>query len=142
MKTYYAKQKDVIKKWFLVDAAGKTMGKLAVRIATILRGKHKAIFTPNVDTGDYVVVINARKVKFTGRKLDQKTYARYSGYVGGRKEVPLKEMLEKKPAEVVYLAVRRMLPKGSLGIKMLKKLKVYADEKYPHASQKPEVLEV
>ncbi|MDP8260095.1 MAG: 50S ribosomal protein L13 [Candidatus Gygaella obscura] len=142
MKTFYAKQKDIVRKWYLVDATNKTMGKLAVKIATVLRGKHKAIYTPNVDTGDFVIVINARKVKFTGRKLEQKKYSRYSGYVSGLRQVPLKVMLEKKPAQVVYLAVRRMLPKGSLGVKMLKKLKVYADDKHPHVSQKSEVMEV
>jgi large subunit ribosomal protein L13 len=139
-KTYIPKKEEVKKTWYLVDAEGKTLGRLASRVAGILRGKHKPRFTPYLDTGDGVIVINASKIRVTGRKLNQKIYQRYSGYPGGLKEVPLSELLKKKSEVVFKLAVKRMLPKGSLGRKMFKKLKVYANEKHPHSSQNPKVL--
>lgn len=139
-KTYFAKKQDLKRKWYLVDAKDKVLGRLATKIAVILRGKHKAIFSPQLDTGDGVIVINASKIRVTGRKLKQKVYRRYSGYPGGLKEVPLDEMLKRRPATVVRLAVRRMLPSGPLGRNIFKKLKVYADDKHPHLAQKPEEL--
>ncbi len=141
-KTYSAKKEDIKRQWFLVDAKDKVLGRLAVKVATILRGKHKAIFTPHLDTGDGVIVINAAKIKVTGRKLDQKVYRRYSGYQGGLREVSLGTMLNKKPEVVIRLAVRRMLPGGPLGRDTLKKLKVYSDDKHPHKSQNAVILEV
>ena len=141
-KTYIPKKQDIKRDWYLVDAKDKILGRLAVKVAVILRGKHKPMFTAHLDTGDGVIVINASKIKVTGRKLKQKVYRRFSGYPGGLKEVPLETMLKKKPTTVVKLAVRRMLPKGSLGTVILKKLKIYADEKHPHKSQNPIPLEV
>lgn len=141
-KTYVAKKEDIKRRWYLVDAQNKILGRLAAKIAVILRGKHKAQFSPHLDTGDGVIVINASKVKVTGRKLKQKVYRRYSGYPGGLKEVPLETLFMKKPAKVVQLAVRRMLPSGPLGRDLIKKLKVYADDKHPHKTQNPVVLEV
>lgn len=141
-KTYLPKQSEIQKKWYLVDAQDKVLGRLAARIAIILRGKHKSIYTPHMDTGDGVIVINASKVKVTGKKLQDKLYRRYSGYPGGLKEVNLGTLLEKKPATVIKLAVGRMLPKGALGEKTLKKLKVYSGDKHPHAGLKPEKLEL
>jgi len=141
-KTYMAKKEDIKRQWFLVDAKDKVLGRLAVKVAVLLRGKHKAIFTPHVDTGDGVIVINASKIKVTGRKLKQKVYRRYSGYPGGLREVTLENMLAKKPTEVVRLAVERMLPAGPLGNKMIKKLKVYADDKHAQQAQTPIALEV
>ena len=140
-KTYVAKKEDIKRQWFLVDAQGKILGRLASKIAVILRGKHKAIFTPHIDTGDGVIVINAAKIRVTGRKLKEKLYRRFSGYPGGLKEVSLETMLEKNPATVIKLAVRRMLPGGPLGRDMLKKLKVYVDDKHPHKAQNPVVLQ-
>jgi len=140
-KTYVAKKEDIKRQWYLVDAQDKILGRLAVKVAVILRGKHKAIFTPHVDTGDGVIVINAAKVRVTGRKLKQKVYRRFSGYPGGLKEVPLETMLKNKPVTVVRLAIERMLPSGPLGSDILKKLKVYADDKHPHKSQNPILLE-
>jgi large subunit ribosomal protein L13 len=141
-KTYSAKKEDIKRQWYIVDAKDKILGRLAARVAVILRGKHKAIFTPHLDTGDGVIVINAAKIKVTGRKLKQKVYRRYSGYQGGLRELYLETMLEKKPATVIQLAVKRMLPGGPLGRDMLKKLKVYVDDKHPHKAQKAVVLEV
>jgi large subunit ribosomal protein L13 len=141
-KTYIAKKEDIKRQWFLVDAKDKTLGRLAAKVAVILRGKHKPIFTPHMDTGDSVIVINAAKVKVTGRKLKQKVYRRFSGYPGGLREVPLETMLAKKPATVVKLAVSRMLPSGRLGTRILKKLKVYADDKHLQKAQNPVILEV
>ncbi len=141
-KTYVAKKEDIKRRWFLVDAKDKVLGRLAVKVAVILRGKHKPIFTPHIDTGDGVIVINAAKVRVTGRKPKQKIYGRYSGYPGGLREVTLETMLAKKPATVVQLAVRRMLPGGPLGRDLIKKLKVYADDKHIHKAQNPVVLEV
>ena len=141
-KTFEPKKTDVKLQWYLVDARDKILGRLAARVATILRGKHKAIFSPHLDTGDGVIVINASRIKVTGRKLKNKVYRRYSGYPGGLREVTLENMLKNKPATVIRLAVERMLPKGHLSRKMLKKLKVYVDEKHPHQDQKPVILEV
>lgn len=141
-KTYTAKKSDITRQWYIVDARDKVLGRLAARVASVLRGKHKPIFTPHLDTGDGVIVINASKVKVTGRKLQQKVYRRYSGYPGGLREVPLEAMLKNKPATVIKLAVRRMLPGGPLGADLLKKLKVYAEDKHGHLSQKPVVLEI
>lgn len=142
MKTYSAKQSDIQREWFVVDAAGENLGRLATRIATVLRGKHKPIFTPSMDTGDFVIVVNADKVAVTGRKLDQKMYYRYSGYPGGLTETSLRRMLETHPTRVIEFAVRGMLPKNRLGRAMLKKLKVYAGGTHPHQAQQPKPLDV
>jgi large subunit ribosomal protein L13 len=142
MKTYVAKEQETPKKWVLVDAESKVLGRLASQIAIRLRGKHKPIFTPHADTGDFVVVINADKVSLTGSKLDQKLYYRHSGYMGGLKKISAKRLLEKKPEEVLRLAVKRMLPKNSLGRRQLKKLKIYAGSDHPHEAQNPEKLEL
>ena len=144
MKTYIAKEKEVedSKRWYVVDAEGKVLGRLASQIAHILRGKHKPIYSPHQDVGDFVVVINAEKVKLTGKKMDQKTYFRHSGYIGGTTFTPVSLMLQKHPERVIEYAVKRMLPKNALGRKMFKKLKVYAGPEHPHTAQKPEVLEV
>ncbi|MBU0504106.1 MAG: 50S ribosomal protein L13 [Candidatus Omnitrophota bacterium] len=141
-KTYMPKKEDIKVKWYLVDAEGQILGRLASQVARILKGKHKAIYSPHINTGDAVVVINAAKIKVTGRKLKQKVYRRYSGYQGGLREVYLETMLAKKPATVIQLAVRRMLPKGALAEDMFGKLHVYADEKHGHAAQKPELLKL
>lgn len=140
MKTFMASPATIERKWYVVDAANKTLGRLTSEVAKILRGKHKAIFTPHIDTGDYVIIVNADKIKVTGRKLDQKIYFRHTDYVGGVKETTLREMMAKKPERVVELAVKGMLPKGPLGREMFKKLHVYAGPEHPHAAQKPEVL--
>ena len=130
----------VERKWYVVDADGQTLGRLASEIAKVLRAKNKPIYTPHIDTGDYVIVVNADKVKVTGKKLDQKIYYRHSDYVGGMKEFTLREMMDKKPERVIELAVKGMLPKGPLGRAMIKKLHVYAGPEHDHAAQKPEVL--
>ena len=140
MKTFMASPATIDRKWYVVDATDMTLGRLASEVAKVLRGKNKAIFTPHIDTGDYVIVINAEKVKVTGKKLDQKVYYRHSEYVGGMKETTLREMLAKKPEKVVELAVKGMLPKGPLGNQMYTKLYVYAGPEQKHAAQKPEVL--
>ncbi|HIC85345.1 MAG TPA: 50S ribosomal protein L13 [Desulfobacterales bacterium] len=142
MKTFVAKPQEVERKWYLVDAKGKVLGRLASQIASRLRGKHKPIFTPHTDTGDFIVVVNADKVILTGRKWDQKFYYRHSGYLGGLKVRSAKKMLETKPEEIIRHAVRGMLPKNSLGRRQLKKLKVYAGSTHPHEAQKPETLEL
>jgi large subunit ribosomal protein L13 len=142
MKTYMAKKEEVEPKWWLVDAQGQVLGRLASRIAHILQGKHKPIYTPHVDTGDFVVVVNAEKIVLTGRKPSQKKYKRYSGYPGGLREVPAEEVLKTKATEVLRLAVRRMLPKNKLGRKMLTKLKIYAKDEHPHQAQNPETLKM
>lgn len=142
MKTFMASPATIDRKWYVVDATDMTLGRLASEVAKVLRGKNKAIFTPHIDTGDYVIVINAEKVKVTGKKLDQKVYYRHSEYVGGMKETTLREMLAKKPEKVVELAVKGMLPKGPLGNQMYTKLYVYAGPEHKHAAQKPEVLEI
>ena len=141
MKTFSAKEQDVNKKWYLIDAENKVLGRLATQIATRLRGKNRPIFTPHADTGDFVVVINANKLALTGKKLDNKFYYRHSGYIGGLKQTSAKKLLEKKPEEVLRLAVKGMLPKSSLGRRQLKKLKIYAGPDHPHQAQNPEKLE-
>ena len=128
------------RKWYVVDAEGCTLGRLASEVVSVLRGKNKPVFTPHVDTGDYVIVINAEKIKVTGKKLDQKIYYSHSDYVGGMKETTLREMMNKKPEKVIELAVKGMLPKGPLGRQMIKKLHVYAGAEHGHEAQKPEVL--
>lgn len=142
MNTYMPNPTQVERKWYVVDAEGKTLGRLSAEIAKVLRGKNKAIFTPHADTGDYVIVVNAEKIKVTGKKLDQKIYYRHSDYVGGMKETTLREMMAKKPEKVIELAVKGMLPKGPLGRSMIDKLHVYAGPEHEQAAQKPEVLEI
>ena len=141
MKSYMAKANEVERKWYVIDAEGKVLGRLASEIASVLRGKRKPIFTPHVDCGDFVIVINADKVVLTGDKLHQKIHAYHTGYPGGRKEVSYAEMMEKRPEKVIELAVKGMLPKNRLGRKMIKKLKVYTGNEHPHAAQSPEVYE-
>jgi len=141
-RTYVTKSEDIQRDWYVVDASGQTLGRLASEVAQIVRGKHKPIYSPSVDVGDYVIVVNADKIHVTGRKLDQKKYYRHSGYPGGIKEVPLRKMLEEHPTRVIEHAVRGMLPKNRLGRKMLKKLKVYAGSEHPHEAQQPEPLEL
>lgn len=140
MKSYMASPATVERKWYVVDATGHTLGRLASEVAKVLRGKNKPIFTPHFDTGDYVIIVNAEKIKVTGKKLDQKIYYHHSDYVGGMKETTLKEMMAKKPEKVIELAVKGMLPKGPLGRQMYKKLHVYAGPEHGHEAQKPEVL--
>ena len=140
MQTYMANPDKIERKWYVVDAEGCTLGRLASGVASVLRGKNKPQFTPHVDTGDYVIVVNADKIKVTGKKMDQKIYYNHSDYVGGMKETTLKEMMAKKPEKVVELAVKCMLPKGPLGREMYTKLFVYAGPEHKHAAQKPEVL--
>jgi len=135
MKTYSAKSEEVTREWYIVDAEGLVLGRLAAEIAKRLRGKHKPIYTPHVDTGDFVVVVNAEKIALTGKKLTDKMYYRHSGYPGGLKEASAQKMLEKKPEDVLRLAVKGMLPKNSLGRSMLKKLKIYSGSTHPHAAQ-------
>ncbi|HBC96164.1 MAG TPA: 50S ribosomal protein L13 [Clostridium sp.] len=142
MKSYIAKPQEIERKWYVVDAAGKPLGRVASQVASILRGKNKPIFTPHVDTGDFVIVINSEKVVLTGKKLDQKMLRHHSLYPGGLKETPYRDALAKKPEFVFHEAVRRMLPKGVLGKQMLKKLKVYKGSEHNHAAQKPEALEL
>ena len=137
LSTFTAKADEVEQKWFVLDATDQILGRLATKIATVLMGKHKPTYTPHVDTGDFVVVTNAHKVRVTGRKADSMVYPRYSYYPGGYKETPYKRMLEKHPERIVQEAVRRMLPKNALGRKMLKKLKVYASNTHPHTAQQP-----
>ena len=140
MKTFMASPATIDRKWYVVDAEGKTLGRLASEVAKVLRGKNKPIVTPHIDTGDYVIVVNAEKIKVTGKKLDQKVYYRHSGYVGGIKETTLKEMLNKHPERVIEFAVKGMLPKGPLGRQMYTKLFVYAGPDHKHVAQKPEAL--
>ena len=141
MKTFMASPATIDRKWYVVDAEGKTLGRLASEVAKVLRGKNKAIFTPHIDTGDYVIVVNADKVKVTGKKLDQKIYYHHSDYIGGMKETTLREMMNKHPERVIEYAVKGMLPKGPLGRQMYTKLFVYAGPDHKHAAQKPETLE-
>lgn len=141
MKSYIAKPAEVERKWYVVDAEGKTLGRLASQVATILRGKNKPIYTPHVDCGDNVIVINAEKIAVTGKKLTDKLYVTYSGFPGGKKEVMLKDMLANKPEEVIRHAVKGMLPDGKLGRQMFKKLHVYTGPDHKHEAQKPETLE-
>ena len=140
MKTYMANPDKIERKWYVVDAEGCTLGRLSSEVAKVLRGKNKPVYTPHIDTGDYVVVINADKIKVTGKKMDQKIYYHHSDYVGGMKETTLKEMMAKKPEKVIELAVKGMLPKGPMGRAMIKKLHVYAGAEHAHQAQKPEVL--
>ncbi len=141
-RTYSAKEIEIEKKWFIVDAQDKVLGRLASEVARRLRGKHKPVFTPHADTGDYIIVVNAEKIRLTGDKLDQKMYYRYSGFMGGLKEISARKQLAKKPEELIKHAVKGMLPKNSLGRRQGKKLKVYAGPKHPHEAQQPEPLEV
>jgi ribosomal protein L13 len=138
MKSFVAKPADIERKWYVIDANGQTLGRLASQVAMILRGKHKPIYTPHVDCGDHVIVINADKVVLTGKKLDQKVYYRYSGYIGGLKETSARDMLANKPEKMVYEAVKGMMPKNSLGRQMLTKLRVFKGAEHEHAAQKPE----
>ena len=140
MNSFMANPAKVERKWYVVDATGYTLGRLASEVAKVLRGKNKPIFTPHIDTGDYVIIVNAEKIKVTGKKLDQKIYYHHSDYVGGMKETTLREMLAKKPEKVVELAVKGMLPKGPLGRQMIQKLHVYAGPEHANQAQKPEVL--
>ena len=142
MKSFMASPSTVERKWYVVDAEGKTLGRLASEVANVLRGKNKPTYTPHIDTGDYVIVVNAEKIQVTGKKLDQKIYYHHSEYVGGMKEATLREMMQKKPEFVITHAVKGMLPKGPLGRQMLKKLHVYAGPEHNHAAQKPEVLDI
>ena len=142
MKTFMASPATIDRKWYVVDADGCTLGRLASGVASVLRGKNKPQFTPHVDTGDYVIIVNADKIKVTGKKLEQKIYYNHSDYVGGMRETTLKEMLAKKPERVIELAVKGMLPKGPLGRSMITKLHVYAGPDHEQAAQKPEVLEI
>ena len=140
MKTFMASPATIDRKWYVVDATGMTLGRLASEVASVLRGKNKPIFTPHIDTGDYVIIVNAEKIAVTGKKLDQKVYYHHSDYVGGMKSATLREKLNKKPEEVIEHAVKGMLPKGPLGRQMFTKLHVYAGPEHPHAAQKPEAL--
>ncbi len=142
MKTYTPKATDIEHKWWIVDAEDMILGRLATRVAEVLRGKHKPMFTPHLDTGDYVVVVNAEKVRLTGRKEEQKTYFRHSGYMGGEKHIPFTRMRDEHPERVIELAVKGMLPKNNLGRLIRKKLKIYAGAEHPHEAQQPENLEI
>jgi len=142
VKTYATKPSDIKRGWYLVDAEGQNLGRLATRIATVLKGKHKVIYSPSMDTGDCVVVINAEKVAVTGRKMDEKMYYRHTGYPGGLRRINLRDQLEKHPERVISAAVRGMLPHNRLGRAMFKKLKVYAGAEHPHAAHKPKTLEL
>ncbi len=142
MKTYVTKPADVERAWYVVDAEGQTLGRLASSVATVLRGKHKPIYNPSVDCGDFVIVVNADKIAVTGRRLEQKRYYRHSLYIGGLKEISLRDQLQQHPERVIESAVRGMLPKNALGRKMFKKLKVYAGGEHPHAAQMPQPMEL
>ena len=142
MKSFMASPATIERKWYVIDAQGQTLGRLSSEIAKILRGKNKPTYTPFIDTGDNVIVVNAEKIKVTGKKMDQKIYYKHSDYPGGMRETTLKEMLDKKPTDVITLAVKGMLPKGPLGRSMIEKLHVYAGAEHPHAAQKPEALEI
>ena len=142
MKTYLATDKEVKKKWFIVDAKGKILGRLASQVAAVLRGKHKPSFTPHVDTGDGVIVINAKGIKVTGKKMEEKFYKHFSGYPSGLRLTNLETMLKRKPTQVIRIAIKGMLPKNKLGRKMIKKLKVYTDAKHPHEAQAPKELKI
>jgi large subunit ribosomal protein L13 len=142
MKTYTPKSSEIETQWWVVDAADKPLGRIATEIARVLRGKHKPIYTPHLDTGDHVVVINASQVRLTGNKADQKTYFRHSGYMGGEQHIPFRRMIETHPERVIELAVKGMLPKNALGRTLRKKLKVYGGSEHPHQGQQPELLEI
>ena len=141
-KTYVTREEDVQREWYVVDASGQTLGRLAARVASVLRGKHKPTYSPSVDVGDFVVVVNAEKVHVTGRKLDQKLYYRHSGYPGGLKEITLRNLLQRHPNRVIEHAVRGMLPKNRLGRQVFRHLKVYAGSEHPHEAQQPKTLEL
>lgn len=142
MKTYTPKADDIQRQWWIVDAEGQTLGRLATEVARVLRGKHKPIYTPHLDTGDHVIVVNAEKVTLTGQKAEQKTYFRHSGWMGGEKEIPFEQMIDTYPERVIELAVKGMLPKNKLGRQIKKKLRVYAGSEHPHESQQPQTLEL
>lgn len=142
MRTISAKEQDIQRDWYVIDAQGQTLGRLATRVATLLRGKHKPIYTPHVDCGDYVVIVNAEKVHVTGQKMTQKKYYRHSGYPGGIKEITLRDQLRKFPDRVIEAAVRGMLPRNRLGRRMFKKLKVYSGPNHPHEAQKPQSMDL
>lgn len=139
MKSFMAKTNEIDRKWYIIDAEGKVLGRLATEIATILSGKNKPIYTPHVDTGDFVIVLNAGKIKLTGKKLDQKHYIYHTGYPGGLKQVPYRRLIAEKPEKIIQLAVKGMLPKSSLGRNMIKKLKVYSGTEHNHEAQQPEI---
>ena len=141
-KTYVTKEEDIQREWHVVDATGQTLGRLATQVARLLRGKHKPAYSPSVDTGDYVIVVNAERIRVTGRKLDQKIYYRYTGYPGGLRQITLRNLLRRHPTRVIEHAVRGMLPKNRLGRRMFKKLKVYAGPDHPHEAQQPQPLEL
>lgn len=141
MKSYMAKPNEIDRKWYVIDAEGKVLGRLASEVATILRGKHKPIYTPHVDTGDYVIIINADKVKLTGKKLEQKEYRYHTGYPGGLRSISYNRMMKENPEKAIYLAVKGMLPKNRLGRKMIKKLRVYSGPEHNHEAQQPELYE-
>lgn len=142
MKSCMAKANEIDRKWYVIDAEGKVLGRLATEVASILRGKKKPIYTPNVDTGDFVIIINAEKIKLTGAKWEQKTHSYHTGYPGGRREVPYNQLVQKHPERIIELAVKGMLPKNRLGRQMYRKLKVYAGAEHPHEAQMPEVYEI
>ena len=142
MKTYMAKESDVARKWYVVDASGKVFGRMCTQVATVLRGKNKPIYTPHVDTGDHVIIINADKLVFTGKKLDQKMYRHHTGYVGHLKEMTYRNLMAKRPEFAVYKAVRGMLPGNTLGRQMIRKLRVYKGSEHPHTAQAPEIMEI
>jgi len=142
MKTYVTKPAEVERSWYVVDAEGQTLGRLASKVAAVLRGKHKPIYSPSVDAGDFVIIINADKIQVTGRRMDQKMYYRHSGYPGGLREMTLKDQLERHPTRPVEIAIKGMLPKNKLGRQMIKKLKVYAGPDHPHAAQQPVPMEL
>jgi large subunit ribosomal protein L13 len=142
MKTYMAKPSDIQNRWWVVDADGRILGRMATQIAKVLQGKHKPGYTPHLDTGDHVIVVNAEKVKLTGRKLEQKSHQYYTGWVGGQRETPYAEIMEKEPDRIIRLAVKRMMPKTTLGRRMFKKLRVYAGPEHPHEAQTPEPLDL
>jgi large subunit ribosomal protein L13 len=142
VKTFTEKQEEIEREWYVVDAEGQTLGRLASRIAPVLKGKHKPIYTPHLDCGDFVIIVNAEKVRVTGRKLDQKFYYHHSGYPGGLKSISLRDQLDRYPERVLEAAVRGMLPKNKLGRRMVKKLKVYAGDSHPHQAQQPKTLEL
>ena len=141
MKSYMAKPNEIQKKWYIIDAEDKVLGRLATEVATILRGKHKPIYTPHIDTGDFVIIINADKVKLTGKKLEQKEYRYHTGYPGGLKSVPYSRMMENNPEKAIELAVKGMMPKNRLGRQMYKKLRVYSGPEHKHEAQQPEIYE-
>jgi len=142
VKTYLPKVNEIDKKWYVIDAAGKPLGRVASKVASVLRGKHKVIYTPHLDTGDYVIVVNAEKVVLTGKKLEQKYYRHHSGYMGGLKEIVYKDFLQKKPELAMELAIKGMLPKNRLGRKMIKKLKIYRNAEHEHQAQQPVVMDI